>query len=210
RLELDPLAVHGDGGMQIDARAELADDLAVDGDPSLDDVVLAFPARAEARMRQDLLEPLGLAGSLVVRGRHRPPGHRLPARWFRLRALPLAPRPGGPSVFPASRRRTRRLGATTRSRTPARRRSRPRHSPRPSRRLRLAMILPAGGLATSHGARSSRQARRRPDHRSRHGLSIKQATHSFLWTHSILEAQRTDGQGRSLVKARFRADSWGE
>ena len=61
-LEPDPFAVHGDGRtLGIDPRAELADDLAIDRDPALEDVFLALPARAQPRMRQDFLKPLGLA-----------------------------------------------------------------------------------------------------------------------------------------------------
>ena len=81
-LELDLLAIHGDDGcLGIDLRPELAHDLAVDGDPALEDVFLAIPARAQPRMRQDLLEALGLAARLVLRTRGRlarPLGFRLP------------------------------------------------------------------------------------------------------------------------------------
>ena len=60
-LELDPLPVHGDGRFfRINLRAELADNLAIDRDPALEDVFLTIPARAQPRMRQDLLKSLGL------------------------------------------------------------------------------------------------------------------------------------------------------
>jgi hypothetical protein len=70
----DVLAIHGDcclGG--IDARAQLADDLAINRDPPLADKLLALPARAQPRVRQDLLESLRLAtgGALLMLGRGR-------------------------------------------------------------------------------------------------------------------------------------------
>jgi hypothetical protein len=59
---MNPLAVDGDpGARRIDARPELADDLAIDGDTSLEDQFLAGASRADPGMRQDLLKPLGTA-----------------------------------------------------------------------------------------------------------------------------------------------------
>ncbi len=70
RLEPDRLAVNRDPGLGgVDPSAKLADDLAVDGDPALEDELLAPAARAEAGMRQHFLEPIVLVrigGSTVL------------------------------------------------------------------------------------------------------------------------------------------------
>ena len=67
RLEPDRLAVDGDpssGG--VDPRAELADDLAVDGDATLEDELLAAAARAQAGVGQHFLKPLLLVRLGIV------------------------------------------------------------------------------------------------------------------------------------------------
>ena len=184
----------------IDPRAELADDLAVDGDPPLDDVFLALPARAQARMGQDLLKPLGLARPRLEGRGNGPTGHGLRSRSLGARAWSGAARTFGP-LGASSRGRTGGVGASSRTWSPAG--TRPRLRSRPARRLRFAMILPAGGLATSHDARSLSKARQRPDHRSRQSRSIDPPGDSLRpRVHSILETARTDGQGRLFVKKR--------
>jgi hypothetical protein len=59
-LDLDFLTVDGHGGPgRVDLRAQFADHFAASGHPSLEDQVLASPARADSGMSQDLLEPFG-------------------------------------------------------------------------------------------------------------------------------------------------------
>ena len=57
-LQPDRFAVDGDSGRGVNPGAELADDLAVHGDPPLEDQLLAAATRAQPRLRQDLLDPL--------------------------------------------------------------------------------------------------------------------------------------------------------
>ena len=171
-LELDPLAVDGDGRLLgIDPRAQLADDLAVDRDPPLEDVLLAVPARAEPGMRRIFWSRSGLPE----------PGSKAVCPFlsdFGLgMGLGLAPERGAPSRPPCPRRlwpcrrpllvRLTRLDAwlwawpLASCRRPARFRSSagtwaqtrawPRMLRAPARRLRFAIVLAAGWSAASHG-----------------------------------------------------------
>ena len=65
-LKPDRFAIDGDPGLGVYPGAELADDLAIDGDTSLKDVFLAAAARAQTRLRQDLLKPLSCVSTGFV------------------------------------------------------------------------------------------------------------------------------------------------
>ncbi len=103
-FESDGLGVnHDPSNCGIDPRAELANDLAIDGNPSLQDQLLASPPRSESRMRQDLLKPLELSRLAFNRSALR----------SRLRAG-FVSRAAGVPGFSATRRRMR-AGAMSRS-----------------------------------------------------------------------------------------------
>src|SRR5262249_25505958 len=105
-LGVDLLAVDGDLLLvRVDAGAQLADDLVVDGDAALEDQLLARPPRPDPGVREDLLEPLGPLGEAQ---RPRAPGAaaaaggagvgRGGAGGAAVRALRAAPR-GGPGAW---------------------------------------------------------------------------------------------------------------
>ncbi len=82
RFEGDCLAIDGHPrGGGVDTGAEHFRDLAINGDPSLENELFAGPSRAQAGAGQDLLQSLGMAG-----------GERLGTRWtiLGLRALRTA------------------------------------------------------------------------------------------------------------------------
>ena len=141
-LEVDAFAVHRDRRLfRIDPRSQLAHDRAIDRDPPLEDIFLAVTTRAQPRMRQDLLEPLGLAAG-QARGRCSEVSfldrsgldrERPAACAFARASLAWAWRPSGSGLrpFPGS---CPGLGVRRRA----------------SLSLRWTTILPAGGVVTSH------------------------------------------------------------
>jgi hypothetical protein len=65
-FESYPFTVDVDAcGLGIDPGAKCLDDLAIDRDPTLDDVILTLPTRAQPCMSENLLKPLGLARPCV-------------------------------------------------------------------------------------------------------------------------------------------------
>ncbi|MFO0909391.1 MAG: hypothetical protein U0794_13740 [Isosphaeraceae bacterium] len=104
---MDRFTIDGDlGASRVDLGSQLANDLAVDRDPSLENQLLAGATRPDAGVRQDLLKPI-LSRGRSASGRAGRIGASTRCLGFR---GPLC-RPGRPTRRAIARTRSVSLGA---------------------------------------------------------------------------------------------------